>query len=82
VKPVTISPSNQLHDSWLRFAIVEIQLQSALGAVEHVKVRRAALARTARRLDLDGARAVFRQQHRGVSCAHVRGEFNDVDSVE
>ena len=77
-----VSPSNQLRDARLRCAIVEVQLERALGAVEDVEVRRAALARTARWLDLDCTRAVFRQQHRGVSCAEVGVEFNDVDRVE
>ena len=77
-----ISPSNQLRDARLRCAIVEVQLERALGAVEDVEVRRAAIARTARWLDFDCTRAVFRQQHRGVSCAEVRVEFNDVDRVE
>ena len=77
-----ISPSNQFLDARLRCAIVKVQLERALRAVEDVEVRRAALARTAAWLDLDGARAVFRQQHRGVSSAEIGVEFNEVDSVE
>ena len=47
-----------------------------------MEVRRAAVARTAGWLDLDGARAVFRQQHRGVRGAEIGVEFNEINSVE
>src|SRR6202035_5247461 len=66
-----VSPSNQIRDARLRCVIVEVQLKRALAAIEDVEVRRAALTRAAAGLDLDGARTVFREQHRRVSCAHV-----------
>ena len=47
-----------------------------------MEVRRASAARTAGWLDLDGARAVFRQQHRGVCGAEIGVEFNEINSVE
>ena len=77
-----ISPSNQFLDAVIRCAIVKVQLECTLRAVEDVEVRRAAAARAAGWLDLDGARAVFRQQHRGVRGAEIGVEFNEVNSVE